>query len=36
VLAIFPYLLLRGPINRIMTWRIKMKLKKSKPETTAS
>lgn len=36
VLAIFPYLLLRGPINRIMTWRIRMKLKKSKPETTAS
>lgn len=36
VLAVIPYLVLRGPINRIMTWRIKMKLKKTKPETTAS
>jgi hypothetical protein len=36
VLAVIPYLVLRGPINRIMTWRIRMKLKKSKPETTAS
>lgn len=32
VLAIIPYFLLRGPINRIMKW----KLKKSKPEDPAS
>jgi hypothetical protein len=31
VLAIIPYFLLRGPINRIVKW----KLKKSKPENTA-
>jgi hypothetical protein len=36
VLAIVPYLLLRGPIDRILKWRIKMKLKKSKPEIAAS
>jgi hypothetical protein len=36
VLAIVPYLLLRGPIDRILKWRIKQKTEKSKPEITAS
>jgi hypothetical protein len=36
VLAIIPYFLLRGPINRLVKWRIKRKLQKSKPEVAAS
>jgi hypothetical protein len=36
VLAIIPYFLLRGPINRIVKWRIREKLKKSKPEIASS
>jgi hypothetical protein len=36
VLAIIPYFLLRGPINRFVKWRIKRKLEKSKSETAAS
>lgn len=36
VLAIIPYFLLRGPINRFVQWRIRRKLAKSKPETAAS
>jgi hypothetical protein len=36
VLAIIPYFLLRGPINRFVTWRIQSKLKKSNPDSTAS
>ena len=36
VLAIIPYFLLRGPINRFVKWRIKRKLAKSKPEAAAS
>ncbi len=36
VLAIIPYFLLRGPINRFVKWRMKRKSEKSKPETAAS
>jgi hypothetical protein len=36
VLAIIPYFLLRGPINRFVKWRIKRKLEKSKPESAPS
>jgi hypothetical protein len=36
VLAIIPYFLLRGPINRFVKWRMKRKAGKSKPEAAAS
>ena len=35
VLAIIPYFLLRGPINRFVKWRMKRKLAKPKPEAAA-
>ncbi len=36
LLAIIPYFLLRGPINRFVKWRIKRKLEKSDPGVAAS
>ena len=36
VLAIIPYFLIRGPINRFVKWRIKRKGQNSKPEIAAS
>ncbi|MES2219489.1 MAG: hypothetical protein V4587_00805 [Acidobacteriota bacterium] len=36
LLAIIPYFILRGPVNRFVKWRIREKLKKSKPEIAAS
>ncbi len=36
LLAIIPYFIIRGPVNRFVKWRIKRKLQKSKPEVAAS
>ncbi len=36
VLAIFPYFLVRGPVNRLVKWRMSKKPQKPKPEVAAS
>ncbi|HEY5253967.1 MAG TPA: hypothetical protein VIJ53_04905 [Acidobacteriaceae bacterium] len=36
VLAIIPYFLIRGPVNRFVKWRIRRKLEKSNPGVAAS
>ena len=36
VLAIFPYFLVRGPINRLVKWRMNKKPQKPKPEVAPS